>query len=107
MSRLGNNQLFNSEAFDAEKERAALGIEPQNAESGKRKGRPRKDGLVRDGSVQDGLTEEWTRATFIVRRDLLDKLKDYAYTERVTLKEALENALDNFLKDKDNLLPHK
>ena len=56
---------------------------------------------------EDGLTEKWTRATFIVRRDLLNKLKDYAYTERVTLKEALENALHNFLKDKEDLLPHK
>lgn len=56
---------------------------------------------------KDGLTKEWTRATFIVRRDLLDKLKDYAYTERVTMKEALENALHNFSKDKEGLLPHK
>ncbi len=52
---------------------------------------------------QDGLQEGWTRATFIVRKDLLDKLKNYAYTERITYKEALEMVLTEFLADKEVL----
>lgn len=105
-SRLGNNPLFSGDTrdtFDAEKERESLGITLPE----KKKGRPRKDTLVRSNSAQEGLPEEWQRATFIVRVELLEKLKDYAYTERVSLKDALDDALDQFLEDKENLLPHK
>ena len=35
-----------------------------------------------------------TRATFMIKEDLLEKLKDYCYTERITQKEGLERALD-------------
>lgn len=106
-SRLGDNPLFGgneSEAFDAEKERQELGITlPEK----KKQGRPRKDNLVRTNAAQEGLPEDWQRATFIVRVEHLEKLKDYAYTERLSLKEALDDALEQFLEDKDNLLPHK
>lgn len=34
-----------------------------------------------------------TRATFLIREDLLEKLKNYCYTERITQKEGLERAL--------------
>lgn len=53
------------------------------------------------------MTADWTRATFIVRKGHLEKLKDYAYTERLTLKEALDKALGAFLDDKNDLLPHR
>jgi hypothetical protein len=62
---------------------------------------------VRDNSAQAGLTVEWTRATFICRTELLEKLKDYAYTERLSLKDALDMALSEFLEDKTGLLHHK
>ena len=79
--RLGDNPLFQQQdSFDAEKEREALGIT---------------------------VPEDWTRATFIVRKGHLEKLKDYAYTERLTLKEALDKALGAFLDDKNDLLPHR
>lgn len=57
--------------------------------------------------MQEGLTKEFTRATFIVRCDLLKKLKDYAYTERESLKDVINNVLEEFLQDKDDLLSHK
>lgn len=95
MSRLGSNPLF-----DAEKERKELGVEPIE----KKTGRPRKDDLIREKGVKQGLTPGWTRSTFILREDLLDKLKNYAYTERITLKEALEEALEDFLADKKGLI---
>ena len=62
--------------------------------------------IVRDNSVQAGLTADWTRATFIVRVSHLQKLKDFAYTERVPIKEALDVALERFLQDQHNLLSH-
>lgn len=102
MARMNRNPL-EAMGFDAEKEREALGIEP----TGGKRGRPPKTDLVRTNGVQAGLPEDWTRATFIVRVAQLEKLKDYAYTERLTLKESLDAALDAFLKDKTNLLPHK
>ena len=39
----------------------------------------------RQNWAKHGLPEGWTRATFIVRQDLLEKLKDHAWTERMTL----------------------
>lgn len=90
-------------SFDPEKERQALGIKP----SGHRRGRPPKAELIHDNSVQSGLPVDWTRATFIVKVSLLEKLKDYAYTERLTVKEALDQALEQFLADKNDLLPHR
>lgn len=104
--RLGDNPLFQQQgSFDAEKEREALGITVPEEE--KRRGRPKNEELIRDNPAQEGLTADWTRATFIVRKGYLEKLKDYAYTERLTLKEALDKALGAFLDDKNDLLPHR
>lgn len=91
------------EPFNAEKERAALGIVPTDK---KGRGKPRSNDLIR-GGVQDGLTEEWTRASFIMRVKTLDKLKDYAYTNRIKYKEALDQILTEFLDKQDDLLPHQ
>lgn len=52
-------------------------------------------------SSQEGLKENWTRATFIVREDILEKFKDYAYTERLTHKELINSILEDYLKDKE------
>ena len=90
-----------SQNFDARRIREELGIivtEPQI-------GRKRKE-LVRHNSVQAGLPEDWTRATFIVRVSLLEKLKDFAYTERISIKDALDSALELFLQDTNDLLRH-
>lgn len=70
----------------------------------KKVGRPRKDTIVRGNSVQENLPEEWTRATFIVKVDLLEKLKDYAYTDRKSLKDVINEMLEDYLADKNNLL---
>lgn len=65
-------------------------------------GRPRTL-PVRGKSSQDGLPEQWTRATFIVREDLLEKLKDLAYTNRTTIKDEINQALAEYLEDKEVL----
>lgn len=70
----------------------------------KKVGRPRKNNIVRGNSVQENLPEEWTRATFIVKVDLLEKLKDYSYTDRRSLKDIINEMLEDYLADKNNLL---
>ena len=41
----------------------------------------------------------YTRATFIVRRDLLKQLKDYAYTERREIKDVINEILEQSLAE--------
>lgn len=50
---------------------------------------------------QLGLPSDWTRATFIVRKDILEKLKDFAYTDRRTVKDVINEALRNYLNGKE------
>ena len=49
---------------------------------------------------QQGLKDGWTRATFILRNDYLDKLKALAYWERKKIKEVIDEALRLYLKGK-------
>lgn len=51
-------------------------------------------------SIERGPPPGWTRATFIVRQDHLDKLKALAYWKRRTMKELVQEALANHLKGK-------
>ena len=90
--KLENNPLFPQEQ-----------AEPEATEK-RRRGRPQKDNIVRGISVQEGLTEEYTRATFIMRVDLLEKLKNYAYTERLTMKEAANKLLGEALEREEKRL---
>ena len=62
------------------------------ARAGKRKGRPKGTGAPD--------REAWTRATFIVRRARLEKMKALAYWERQNLKQVLDLALESYLKGK-------
>lgn len=84
MSRIKNNPL---DWIDKDKEE-------------KTPGRPKTIKREITKSSQEGLQENWTRATFIVREDLLEKLKDLAYTNRTTIKEEINIALEEYLKDK-------
>lgn len=68
-----------------------------------RRGRPRSNFREVTKSSQEGLPEDWTRATFIVRESLLEDLKDYAYTRRVTIRDVLDEALSGYLKGKELL----
>jgi hypothetical protein len=49
---------------------------------------------------QNGLKDGWTRATFILRKDYLEKLKASAYWERKKIKEMMDEALRLYLKRK-------
>jgi hypothetical protein len=47
-----------------------------------------------------GLPEGWTRATFIVRQDLVKKVKRAAYWDRRQIKDLVTEALDAYLVNK-------
>jgi len=49
---------------------------------------------------QKGLKNGWTRATFILRDDYLEKIKALAYWERKKVKEVVDEALGFYLKGK-------
>jgi len=49
---------------------------------------------------QQGLQDGWTRATFILRKDYLEKLKALAYWERKKIKEVIDEALRLYFKGK-------
>ena len=67
-----------------------------------KRGRPTEIKRVVTKSSQSGLREGLTRATFIIREDTLDRLKDRAYTDRKKLKDLVTEALDYYL---DNTKP--
>jgi len=47
-----------------------------------------------------GIEEGYERYTIIARSDLIERLKDYAYVERLSLKDATEKMMADFLADK-------
>ena len=51
-------------------------------------------------SSLEGLKEGWTRATFILREDYLEKIKSLAYWRRKNIKEVMDEVLEEYLKGK-------
>lgn len=60
-------------------------------------GRPKTNFREITKSSQEGTKENETRATFILNEDLLDKLKAVAYWDRVTIKQVVNTALEEYL----------
>lgn len=60
--------------------------------------KPESDGIK---STQKGLQAGWTRATFIVERNINEKIKALAYWDRLTVKEIVNAALEIYLKDRN------
>ena len=51
-------------------------------------------------SLEKGLQDGWTRATFILRKEYLKKLKAVSYWDRKKIKEVIDEALGFYLKGK-------
>jgi hypothetical protein len=66
----------------------------------KKVGRPQSQFKEITKSSQEGTKEGETRATFIVKEDLLAKLKALAYWERELLKETINKALQEYVDKK-------
>jgi len=56
--------------------------------------------VVSISTSSKGLPKGWTRATFIVRQDLVQKVKRAAYWDRRQIKDLVTEALDAYLIDK-------
>ena len=94
--KLPSNPLENNALFAASEPE-----QPKKQEKPKKSGKPAAQQTKpekKPAAVQKPEPEAYIRATFIVRRDLLSRLKDYAYTERREIKavinEILEASLD-------------
>ncbi|MGZ3798026.1 MAG: hypothetical protein ACXVB1_16765 [Pseudobdellovibrionaceae bacterium] len=57
-----------------------------------------KKGII--SSSQKGLIDGWTRDTFILKKDYLEKIRALAYWERKKIKDVLDEALGSYLKGK-------
>ena len=71
-----------------------LGDQPQQP----RRGRPRTNFREITKSSQEGVRLNETRATFIIREDLLDKIKAIAYWDRLTIKQFMDSALSGAIE---------
>ena len=56
--------------------------------------------MVKTNSLEKGLQDGWTRATFILRKDNLSKLKAVSYWDRKKIKEVIDEALGAYLSRK-------
>ena len=61
---------------------------------------PQVSNVSTSTSSSKGLPQGWTRATFIVRQDLLHRVKRAAYWDRKQIKDVVSEALDAYLVDK-------
>lgn len=67
--------------------------EALKARRNRKRGRPRKDAALR---AKEG--EIYTRSCWIIRRDLLAKLKEISFRETLTLKEIIEQIVGDAIK---------
>ncbi len=56
--------------------------------------------VIDTSTSSKGLPQGWTRATFIVRQDLVHKVKRAAYWDRRQIKDLVSEALDAYLAGK-------
>ena len=96
--KLQSNPLENNALFAAPETE-----QPQKQEKAKKSGKAAAQSAKTEKKQPvkpepEQIPEEYIRATFIVRTDLLSRLKDYAYTDRREIKavinEILEKSLD-------------
>jgi hypothetical protein len=71
--------------------------DPEQKPQPKKAGRPKTSTREIIKSSQEGTREGETRATFIVKEELLEKLKAVAYWERVMIKDIVNNALQEYV----------
>jgi hypothetical protein len=80
-----------------------LGESKEKDYSGKR-GRPRVNVREITKTSQSGTKENETRATFIMNEEQLESVKAMAYWDRISIKDALCEAVDDYLiKKKSDL----
>lgn len=107
--RLGSDPL--KEALDwikdtrkAEGKQSKQGLQGKQGIEGKqvklRAGRKRTNFREVTKTSQLGTQEGWTRATFIMREEALNKLKALAFWERKSIKDVMDDVFSSYLKGK-------
>ena len=61
-------------------------------------GRPKTSRKIPKDTTEEGTKEGEKRATFIVREDLLEKVKAIAYWDRVKIKDVMDAALEKHIQ---------
>jgi hypothetical protein len=61
--------------------------------------KPEPKKIAAISSVQKGLKAGETRATFIVKEDTLEKIKAIAYWDRQNIKDVMQTAIENYIKE--------
>jgi len=51
-------------------------------------------------AAKRGLQEDLIRATFIIKQEHLEKIKAFAYWERIQIKDVIENMCEQFFENK-------
>jgi len=51
-------------------------------------------------AAKRGLQDDLIRATFILKQEYLEKIKAYAYWERLQIKDVFDDMCEQFFKDK-------
>ena len=51
-------------------------------------------------SAKRGLQEDLIRATFIIKQDHLEKIKAFAYWERIQIKDVIEDMCNQFFENR-------
>lgn len=91
--RRGLDALLDTSAKSKSTKASTTGKDPAR----RKPGRPKTSTKVVVDTTEDGTREGEKRATFIVRKDLLEKVKALAYWERVAIKDVLEAALEKHI----------
>lgn len=109
---MGKSKLdFNNPLLSAAAVGTLSGQEQKEPTGRKRKGPARKADVVRndDGgnSAQEGLNPANTRFSCICKVENVKKVKDYAYTNRITIMQAMNEIIETFFDDyAGDLLDH-
>jgi hypothetical protein len=80
---------------------AAQEEQAKHAEPAAKPASPQKPSYQRPQAVRENATTNTVKMTFYVKQDLLDKLYNYAYWDRLTVTEALNTVLADGLKNKN------
>lgn len=101
------NPIFTPEAVGTLTEQT----EREPTDEKRKKGAARNPDIVRneDGgnSTQEGLTPDNTRFSCICKVENVKRVKDYAYTQRIPIRKAMDEIIESFFANYDgDLLDH-
>jgi len=95
-SRLGRDPIKEAVGVDALIQDTRKGKQSKQGSQGVQADK----GKVITKTSQEGTKSGWTRATFIMREDYVEKIKSIAYWDRKEIKDVINEAIASYLKRK-------